>query len=127
MVKYLYVLFTILFTTYGQLIIKWRINKQTELPSGLMNRIYSLTKYIFTDFFILSGFIAAYLASLCWMMALKKLQLNVAYPLMSLSFVLVFIMSSLIFNEKATPMQITGLIVIIMGVMLVSISMRTSP
>lgn len=126
MTKYIYVLLTILLTSYGQLMIKWRLNQHAELPDNLTTRLTTLTKFIFTDFYILSGFIAAYCASLFWMMAVKKLQLNIAYPLMSLSFVLVFIFSIFIFNERATMVQIAGLFFILLGVSLVGFSMRTS-
>lgn len=126
MSKYLYVLLTIIFTTYGQLMLKWRLSQSAELPSDLVNKIFFLTKSILTDFYIFSGFFAAYCASLCWMMAIKKLQLNIAYPLMSLSFVLVFIFSILFWNEKATLPQIFGLIFILIGVSLVGYSMKIS-
>ena len=123
MVKYLYVLLTIIFTTYGQLVLKWRLS-QLALPNSLFNKVFFLTKAILTDFYIFSGFLAAYFASMCWMIAIKKLQLNIAYPLMSLSFVLVFIFSIFIWNEKFHFIQIIGLGFILLGIVLIGYSMR---
>ena len=123
MSRYGFVFLTILFTSYGQIIIKWRLLRLPELSGDFWSRLIFLTKVAFSDFFILSGFAAAYCAAMCWMMAIKKLQLNVAYPLMSLSFVLVFILSSILFNEKTTFLQIAGLILILFGVSLVGFSM----
>ncbi len=125
MVKYLYVLLTILFTTYGQLTLKWRLSQLAELPDNIFNKAFFLTKTILTDFYIFSGFLSAYIASLFWMIAIKKLQLNVAYPLMSLSFVLVFLFSTFFWNEKASISQIIGVLFILSGVTLISYSMRS--
>jgi len=116
MAKYIYVLLTILFTTYGQLMLKWRLSKLHNIPQNIPAKFLFLSKVIFTDFYVMSGFAAAYIAALCWMSAISKLQLNIAYPFMSLSFVLVFVFSVVLFHEKANMMQIAGLLLILCGV-----------
>lgn len=116
MSKYIYVLLTILFTTYGQLMLKWRLSNIHDIPQNILGKFVFLTKVIFTDFYIMSGFAAAYIAALCWMSAISKLQLNIAYPFMSLSFVLVFVFSVLLFHEKTNAVQILGLFLILCGV-----------
>jgi len=121
MQKYLYVLGTILFTTYGQLIIKWRMSSIQLQSDNIIQKFFSLAKVIIIDPYVLSGFFAAFIASLCWMSALQKLQLNVAYPMMSISFIMVFILSSFIFHERVSYIQIVGLACILLGVILVTL------
>jgi uncharacterized membrane protein len=65
---------------------------------------------------VLSGFLAAFAASLAWMAAMTKLELSHAYPFMSLNFVFVIILSSLLFQETITLPKIVGLGLIILGI-----------
>jgi len=116
---YLYILFTILFTVYGQLILKWRIANYGELPAQLFEKILFLSK-LFMDPFILSGFVAAFIASLFWMAAMTKFDLSFAYPFMSASFVLVFILSMLLFKEPFSMYKLVGLGFIVSGIIISS-------
>ena len=126
MSKYIYVLLTIIFTSYGQLILKWRLTQFYQLPQNILAKFVFLSKVILTDYYILSGFLAAFIAALCWLSAIKKMQLNIAYPLMSLSFVIVFILSTLLFHEKASMLQIIGLLFILVGVSLIGYPIRSA-
>lgn len=112
---FLYIIGTVLFTVYGQLIIKWRIPKYGELPTELSDKIFFLLK-LFLDPFILSGFVAAFLAALSWMAAMTKFEISFAYPFMSLSFILVFILSIFLFGESFTWGKVIGLVLIIAGI-----------
>jgi len=118
---YLYALGTILFTVYGQLVLKWRINLHPGLPVGGFDKIKFLLSLL-TDPYIFSGFVAAFIASLFWMSAMTKLQLSVAYPMMSLAFVLVIILSSLLLNEPIGMLKILGTLLIFVGMTCIGFS-----
>lgn len=114
---YIYIAFTILFTVYGQLIIKWRMSLKGTLPEGLVETIkFVLVAY--TDLWIMSAFASAFLASMTWAAAMTKFELSFAYPFTSLSFVIVFILSILLFGEGYNWGKILGLAFIIFGVIL---------
>lgn len=112
--EYLYILGTVIFTVYGQLILKWRIGIYGSLPSGLIKKLSFLIN-LFWDPFIFSGFIAAFLASICWMAAMTKFEISFAYPFMSLNFVLVFFFSLIILGEAFTFGKLIGLGLIVIG------------
>ncbi|MFA6498228.1 MAG: hypothetical protein WC256_03465 [Desulfurivibrionaceae bacterium] len=116
---HLYIFGTILFTVYGQLIIKWRIPFHGDLPGETIAKIIFLLK-LFFDPFILSGFVAAFLASLCWMAAMTAFELSYAYPFMGLTFVLVFLASVFLLGEHATGAKILGLALIVLGIIVTS-------
>ena len=120
--KYLYILGTVVFTVYGQVIIKWRIGRYVPLPDQAVRKIFFLVKLLL-DPFIFSGFASAFVASLFWMAALTKFELSFAYPFMSLSFVLVFIISILLFNDSVTLYKVAGLILIVLGIVISSRSL----
>ena len=85
--NHLYIFGTILFTVYGQLILKWRIGKYGALPEDLGDRI-SFLLHLFLDGYIVSAFVAAFVASLLWMSAMTKFDISYAYPSTSLTLVL---------------------------------------
>ncbi|OYD17464.1 hypothetical protein CH330_00035 [candidate division WOR-3 bacterium JGI_Cruoil_03_51_56] len=117
--SYIYILLTILLTVYGQLVIKWQVSKAGGLPSEFPARIGFLL-HMFLNLWILSAFIAAFLASLAWMAALTKFDLSFAYPFMSLSFILVLILSAFLFREPLTIYKLMGMGLIVLGLFISS-------
>lgn len=116
---YIYILGTIFFTVYGQLVIKWRIVDFGSLPDGFWEKIHFLFKLLI-DPFIFSGFVAAFLASLCWMAAMTKFDLSHAYPLIVGGLViLTSLFAIVILKEPIYTMRIIGIALIIAGVFLV--------
>jgi uncharacterized membrane protein len=112
--NYLYILATIGFTVYGQLILKWRITKFGPLPADIFEKFKFLI-LLFLDPGILSGFAAGFIASLAWMAAMTKFDLNHAYPFMSLNFVAVVLLSAWLLNEPVTFQKIVGVALIVIG------------
>ena len=115
MMGYLYIFGTIFFTVYGQLILKWRIQNTNQLPERLMELFFFLLKLVL-DPYIISGFVSAFIASLCWMAAMTKFEISFAYPFMSLSFVMVLFLSCFLLGETITIGKTLGLILIILGI-----------
>jgi uncharacterized membrane protein len=113
-IDYLYILATIAFTVYGQLILKWRILQLGPLPSGGGNKVQQLVLWIF-DPWIFSGFVAAFLASLAWMAAMTRFDLSHAYPFMALNFVIVLLLSGVLLAEPVTMQKWVGVILIVAG------------
>lgn len=111
---YLYILATIVFTVYGQLILKWRIASFGPLPLDTTEKLKFLISLLF-DPAIFSGFAAAFLASLAWMAAMTKFDLSHAYPFMSLNFVVVFLLSGWLLSEPMTLQKVFGVGLIVLG------------
>lgn len=119
---YFYIFGTIFFTVYGQIVLKWRINGVGTLPENFSDKIFFLIKLLF-DPWIFSGFFSAFIASFFWMAAMTKFDISYAYPFMSSAFVLVFLLSIVLFDEAVTWQKIIGLILIIAGIIVTSKSM----
>lgn len=111
---YLYIVATIGFTVYGQLILKWRIAKFGPLPADTVEKLKFLISLLF-DPAIFSGFAAAFLASLAWMAAMTKFDLSHAYPFMSLNFVVVLLLSGWLLSEPLTFQRVLGVGLIVLG------------
>jgi len=115
-----YIIGTIFFTVYGQLVIKWRMSSVNDLPDGVWSKIPHLIQLLMTDLFLISGFAAAFLAALCWMVAMTRFDVSYAYPFMSAAFILVLVFSALIFREPVTFYKVAGMVFIVLGIFLTS-------
>lgn len=117
---YLYILFTAVFVVYGQIVIKWRVAKSGVLPDVFQDKVYFFVKLL-TDPYVLSGFIAALLGSLCWMAAMTKFELSQAYPIVvGVLAVLTCIFSVIFLKESLGFMKVFGLTLIVTGLFFIS-------
>jgi multidrug transporter EmrE-like cation transporter len=67
------------------------------------------------------GGLACYVISVVvWVMALSRVEVSVAYPLLSVGYVVNAIAAWYLFGEAVTPMRLTGIGIIIIGVCLVT-------
>ena len=71
---------------------------------------------------ILVGLIGYFFSMVCWLFALRFLALSKAYPLISLSYVLVYLLAVTLpwFNESATLIKFVGVVFILFGIWLIS-------
>src|SRR5690625_3723035 len=112
---YFYIFGTIAFTVYGQIMLKWRIDKYGDLPADLFDKLQFVLRLLL-DPLILSGFLSAFVAFLFWMASMTKFDISFAYPFMSFAFVLVFIISVFLFGEPITTNKVIGLALIVLGI-----------
>lgn len=110
---------TIILTTYGQLVLKWQVGVSSPLPHpGL--RDWPPVLLLLLRPWVISAFAAAFGASLCWMGALRHLELSRAYPFMALNFLLVVFLAAPLFGEAITTGKVVGLIMVIIGLAFVT-------
>ena len=115
---YLYIFGTVLFTVYGQLVLKWRIVKYGELPETFFSKLIFLFKLLL-DPYILSGFFAAFIASFFWMAAMTKFDVSHAYPIIVGGLAILTSVFAIIFlKESVSIFKMVGLFFIVAGVYL---------
>lgn len=118
-VAWLMVLGTILLTTYGQLILKWQMSLRMPPPFTWAADWPPLLLLLMRPW-VISAFVAAFGASLCWMLAISRLELSRAYPFMALNFLLVCVLAVPLFGETFTMAKAIGLSCIIFGLIVLS-------
>jgi multidrug transporter EmrE-like cation transporter len=116
---YLFILGTVLFTVYGQLIIKWQVSLAGSPPSDLTGRLWFIVRLLLNPW-VISSLSGAFLAFLCWVGAMTRFELSYAYPFTSASFGFVLVLSALFFRETITPAKLIGLVLIIAGIVVAS-------
>lgn len=120
---YLWVIGSALLVTVAQLSLKMGV---VELPSFSLGwhwlQLGWLLENITSLSIIFLGLVCYALSMLCWLFALKYIALNKAYPLISLSYVFVYILAVALpwFNEPASWLKVAGIAFILLGVWLIS-------
>lgn len=108
--QYLLLLSAIVLAIIGQFSLKKGVVESTLSPTAS-----SIIKTIFSPV-VLAGFIAYGLGSIIWLFVLQRLPLSVAYPALSLSYVIIVIVSFLFLGEPLTTNKIIGVALIVAGV-----------
>lgn len=116
---HVYIALTLLFTVYGQLVLKWQMGGAGTLPPGAIEKVGFLLRQ-FLHPWVFSGFAAAFLASLAWMAAMTRFELNYAYPFMSLAFVIVMLFSVLFLGEQLNFARVAGTVMVVAGLIVIA-------
>lgn len=120
MLNYILLFITLIATVGGQTILKfWQ--KTLYLPKWFsLNEVYSFISLSLLNKYTISSVLFTSIWIITWLMVIQRMKLSVAYPFMSLSYVIVFFLSYYVFKESITIFQIIGLIFIIIGVIFLS-------
>lgn len=114
------ILVNVVLGSAGQLALKHGVNSMGGLhagpgPAGLLT---GALKAISTPYVFL-GFALYGISAIIWLHILSQVRLSIAYPMISLSYVAVVILSSLFLKERISPVTIAGLLLICLGVSLI--------
>ena len=97
----------------GQFFIKQAINHigpYSSMPLGTF--LYKA----FTSPMVILGLFLYLLSAALWVMILSKVDLSLAYPLLSLGYILILFISWAFLHETISPTKIAGVVLIIAGV-----------
>jgi multidrug transporter EmrE-like cation transporter len=111
---YLLLLLAILVSVTGQLLFKLGMMRHPEF--SVLN-VAGLRR----NWPVLAGFGCYGLSTVLYLQVLAKLELSVAYPTASLAYVLVIVMSRLLFKEIVSPRRWLAVVIICGGVVLVGL------
>jgi len=99
----------------GQFLMKSGVNQVGPIGNlGLMTLVR-----LFSNLRVILGFVSYGLSSVGYLLALSKLDLSVAYPMVGLGYVLVLLISWLFLHETVSALRWLGVLLIFAGVWLV--------
>ena len=101
-----FIAMTVVFTVAGQIMVKRGVLTLAG-DAGLLRAA--------TQPWIVAGLLCAVFAAVAWIKALTYFPLSVAYPFMSLSFVLVALLSTWVLGEHVKGTQWAGLAIVLLG------------
>lgn len=110
-------LINVMLGTFGQVLLKSGINVVHKLgPLSLPN--FFLQSFLSP--LVLGGLILYLISLFLWLIVLSKADLSFAYPLISISYILVIIFSGVFLHEVIGPARVIGALLIIAGVFFIT-------
>ncbi|WP_041537664.1 EamA family transporter [Carboxydothermus hydrogenoformans] len=119
MTKYILLLLAITFiNVIGQFFIKKGVSGQELSLASLAGIKYFLT--LFLQPYIIFGFLFYAVSSILWMFVLSKVDLSLAYPMLSFGYVLVLVISKFFLHEAVSLQRWIGVFLICGGMILLA-------
>lgn len=112
------VIIAVCLTVSGELLLKHAMNQNGALHLGLSTLLPDLFR-VFTNPLIVLGFGLIFSAGIFWLSAISQMNLSVAYPMLSTSYVLILIASAVLLGEQVNLIRWLGVLVILAGVAMV--------
>jgi multidrug transporter EmrE-like cation transporter len=116
---HIYIILTIIFTVYSQLIMRWQVPKAGALPSEISSKINFILE-LFLNPWIISSIAATFLAGISWMLVMTKFEISYAYPWVSLNFILMLSLGVLLFGEFFSFTKFIGTSFVVVGIVLIA-------
>jgi multidrug transporter EmrE-like cation transporter len=100
----------------GQLMLR-QVARVLTAPSqvGLWRWLIS----VFTSPTILAAFVLFAVSALLWIAALRETPLTVAYPMVALSYIIIFVGSYFLFAEPITLTKLLGAVLVVAGIIVI--------
>ena len=113
------ILLGVLLNAAAQLLLKAGTNAVGQFEFTAANA-WPVGMKLATQPWIMGG-IACYVVSVVvWIMALSRVEVSIAYPMLSIGYVVNAIAAWYLFGEAVTPMRLLGIGIIILGVFIVA-------
>lgn len=115
--------------TFSIILIGVLLNAAAQLflkkGSSILNQLdsHTLTQKIFlviSNYAILSGLVLYVFSVALWIVALSRVSVSIAYPMLSIGYVVNLFAASLLFNEPIGLNKILGVLIIIIGVIILA-------
>jgi len=109
----------VLLNTFAQLLLKAGANSIGRFEFALSHALEIGLKFIVNPYIL--GGMACYAVSLVvWLMALSRVEVSVAYPMLSVGFALNAVLAWWLLGEPVTMQRLAGIAIIIVGVTIVA-------
>ena len=111
------ILLAVLLGATGQVIMKMGMKIYGEVSAGsVWGQLVPILKV--PQVFL--GFVCYGISAVLWIAVVSKIDLSLAYPMVSVAYVAVFVASWLLFGEKISALRVAGLVLIVAGVLVIS-------
>ena len=106
----------VIFAAIGQVSWKLGMNQVGQLATLDLTTLST----VLLNPFVLLGFVMYGLSTIFWLIALSKKDLSFVYPFISLTYVLVLVLSSLVLKEDIGINKLAGTLIIMFGLVIIA-------
>lgn len=103
----------------GQLLLKHGMSADRDAVDRVSEVVPRLLKAALNPI-VVCGFVLYAISAALWLIVLTRAELSWAYPLLSLGYVFVVVLSRVLFHEAVTTTRLLGTLVIVLGVWIIS-------
>ena len=116
---YITIIISVLLNASAQLFLKAGMRSAKNLDFGI-NNLLEVIKFLSTNGYIYLGFFCYFVSVWLWLAVLKKIDVMVAYPFISMGILFTTFFAWLIYNEPLNIYRVIGIITICAGVIILS-------
>lgn len=103
----------------AQLLLKFGVDKIGHF-SFSFSHLWPVAWKLATNYFIILGLACYVISVIVWLMVLSRVPVGLAYPMVSIGYIITAIAGYFLLGESLTVTRVTGILVIIIGVYLVA-------
>jgi multidrug transporter EmrE-like cation transporter len=118
------IIFSVVLGVAGQLSLKHGVgiasgDGSSRIAQSLdLRSIMTFLQTAISNKFVLAGFLCYLVSAASWLIILSRVDLSYAYPLISIGYIIIVVLSKYIFDEPVTGMRIAGTLLVCSGVFL---------
>ena len=117
----LLILSSVFLNACAQLFIRQGMLKLGNISMRL-NELWNMIIQSFSNIYIWAGMISYAVSILLWMVVLSKINVSLAYPFLSIGYIITAVIAYFVFGEPLTAQKIIGIAIICVGVVVLTYS-----
>lgn len=127
--NFMLILFSVVLGVLGQLSLKRGVTMASSGASSGITRSLDLRSVIgflqsaVSNHYVLLGFLLYFVSAISWLIILSRVNLSIAYPMISIGYIVIVLVSKYVLHEQVTALAIVGTLLICFGVFLILRSM----
>lgn len=118
-VEFSLILFGVLLNAFAQLLLKAGVRQLGHFDFSLVNA-WPVARTLSTNLPIIGGLSCYVVSVVVWILALSRVEVSIAYPMLSIGYVVNAGLAWYLFDEAVGPQRLLGIAVIIIGVIVVA-------
>lgn len=112
------ILINVFLTVTAQIMLKQGMNQVGKIDS--LENMRSLATKAITNPFVVGGIGVFGFTSVLWLIVLSRVEISIAYPMLSIGYILVMLWGWLVLEENVTVIRFLGAILICIGVFMIT-------
>lgn len=119
------ILFSVVLGVLGQLSLKRGVMMASSGEASGITRTLSaksITGFLgaaVSNHYVLLGFVLYFVSAISWLIILSRVNLSIAYPMISVGYIVIVLVSKYVLHEEVTALAIAGTLLICFGVFLI--------
>lgn len=115
------ILLSVSLNAFAQLFIRQGMLKMGNIALK-MDALWNMTVQAISNVYIWAGMLSYAISIFLWMVVLSKVNVSLAYPFLSIGYILTAIIAYFVFGEPLTWQKIAGILIICIGVIVLTYS-----